>query len=105
MKKMIAVMMLGALLAVLATGCATPVPFGMLYTEVKMPVGGSGPVPEDLKVGTSECKSFLGVFASGDASITAAKRSAGITEISYVDWEVENILGFVGKYKCVVYGK
>lgn len=105
MKKTCAVVMLGAMLAVFAAGCATPVPLGLIYTEVKMPVAGGGPVTEDLKVGTSECQSVLGLVALGDASISAAKRAAGITEIAYVEWEVQNILGFIGKYKTTVYGK
>ncbi len=41
----------------------------------------------------------------GDASIDAAKRNGKITKVHHVDWQVENILGIIGKYKVIVYGE
>ena len=105
MNKALAFLAAGVILAVMVTGCATPQPLGLIYTEVKLPVAAGGPVPQDLKMGTAECQSVLGLVALGDASITAAKRNGGIEKIYYVDWEVENILGFIGKYRCIVYGE
>ncbi|OQX62042.1 MAG: TRL-like protein family [Desulfococcus sp. 4484_241] len=85
-------------------GCATPFPYGSLYTEVKMPIGASANV-KATKKGVAESKSILGLVATGDSSIKTAMRNGGITRISYVDWEAENILGIIGTYKTVVYGQ
>lgn len=95
-----------ALLAVVVmTGCATSYPIGRIYQELKLPVAATGAKIANLKIGKSECKSILGLIATGDASISAAAKNAGITTIHHVDWEVENILGVIGTYRCVVYGE
>lgn len=86
------------------TGCATSMPVGCLYTELKLPVAATGEVTKN-KVGVAECTSILGLVATGDASIEAAMKNGGITKISHVDWEAKNILGIIGTYKVVVYGQ
>jgi len=86
------------------TGCATSVPVGGLYTELKLPVD-AGTNARNLKVGTAECMSVLGLVATGDASIEAAMKNGGITKINHVDWEAKNILGIIGNYKVTVYGE
>ena len=95
-----------ALLAVgMLAGCASPFPTGVLYTELKLPVnvtGNGGKVP---KVGTAECKSVLGLVATGDCSVEAAMKQGGITKIHHVDWDAKNVLGIIGEYKVVVYGE
>jgi len=87
------------------TGCATTYPIGGLYTEVKLPIAVTSNNGKTLKVGTAECKSILALVAIGDASIEAAKKNGDITKVHHVDWEVENILGIIGKYKVTVYGE
>jgi hypothetical protein len=57
------------------------------------------------KVGTSQATSILGWFATGDASIEAAAKSAGIKKISHVDYEGSNILGLFAKHTTIVYGE
>ncbi len=88
---------------VFATGCATYLPLGVVYTEVDLPVAATanqrGP-----KKGTSTCKSVLTLLAFGDASIEAAAKNGGITNITHVDWSAENILGIYGVYTVTVYG-
>ena len=86
------------------SGCATAFPVGMLYTELKLPIN-VGSNAKNMKVGTSECMSVLGLVATGDASIEAAMKNGGITKINHVDWEVKNILGVIGNYKVTVYGE
>ena len=86
-------------------GCATPFPWGSLYTELKLPVAVTTNSGTPTKVGTSKCISVLTLIAIGDASIEAAKKDGGITKVHHVDWEVENILGIIGKYKVTVYGE
>jgi hypothetical protein len=105
MKKMLAVLSAGALALVLS-GCATAYPVGGILTDVKLP----GPVTSNtlgtpLKVGTSTCKSYLAMVATGDASIQAACANGGIKKIYYVDWTAHNILGIIGEYTCTVYGE
>jgi hypothetical protein len=103
MKRIIAVA--GILLfAVSVSGCATPFPTGVVYTELKFPVAVTPNVDQGTKVGVSKCQSILGLVATGDASIEAAKKNGGITKIVHVDWKAKNILGIIGEYECTVYG-
>lgn len=87
------------------TSCATSMPRGALYTELKLPVIATGEGEKNLKVGTAECTSILGLVATGDASIETAMKNGGITKVSHVDWDAKNILGIIGTYKVVVYGQ
>ena len=105
MKKLLSAIAITA--AVALTGCATSTPVGSLYTQVKLPVAvtEAKAASTKLKVGKAECKSLLGLVATGDASIDTAAKNAGITVIHHVDWEAENILGIIGTYRCVVYGE
>ena len=67
-------------MAVYLTGCATVATpaIGLLYTDVTAPVAATGHVPEGkLLRGEASAKSVLGLFATGDASIQAAAKSAG----------------------------
>ena len=88
----------------LLAGCATLYPVGSAYTNIKLPVASTSNMSSSPKVGTSECKSFLGLVAIGDASIEKAMENGGIKKIHYVDWEAKNILGIYGTYKVIVYG-
>jgi hypothetical protein len=76
---------------------------GIVYTDVKAPLaidGGSGTVE-----GQACASSILGLIATGDASIEAAKSNAGISEVSFVDYHSTNILGIYAKYCTIVKGK
>jgi hypothetical protein len=92
--------------AMLLSSCAmvkSPL-FGTLYLDVKAPhsaTSNSG----SSKVGTAEAQSILGLVATGDASIDAAAKSAGITKIHHIDEHSTNILGIIAKYKIYVYGE
>lgn len=85
-------------------GCATPYPWGALYTELKLPISAESD-GQSLKVGTAECTSILGWVATGDASYEAAMKNGGITKVNHADWEAKNILGIIGNYKLTVYGE
>lgn len=77
---------------------------GFLYTSTKSP----GFVTSNAgatKVGTAEAMSILGLVATGDASIDAAAKAAGISKIHHVDEECTAILGIIAKYKIHVYGE
>lgn len=77
---------------------------GVWYTDVKAPLTATSN-SNSSKVGSAEATSILGVIATGDASIDAAAKSAGITKIHHVDEQSTSILGFFAKYKVFVYGE
>lgn len=76
---------------------------GFLYTSMKSPTAVTNNAGAS-KVGTAEAMSILGIVATGDASIDAAAKAAGITKIHHVDEEATAILGIIAKYKIYVYG-
>jgi hypothetical protein len=77
---------------------------GGLYTDVKAPLAVTSNAGS-TKVGTAKAQSILGIVATGDASIEAASRSAGITKIHHVDYQATSILGIVATYTVYVYGE
>ena len=98
-------LVLGLCCAVLVAGCAVghgpviaPVTFNM-----KGPVS-AGPAMTGSKVGRAEAWGIV-VFATGDASISAAAKNGGINRIHHVDHEIMNILGIYAKYTTIVYGE
>ena len=60
-------------IAFFCAGCATSFPVGSLYTELGLPVGATSNVTGSKK-GVAKCQSVLGLVATGDASIDAAKK-------------------------------
>jgi hypothetical protein len=88
------------------TSCAmvtSPVS-GFLYSSVKAPIDATSNAAS-TKVGRAKCMSILGLFATGDASISTAAKSAGITKIHHVDFENFSVLGFYATFETVVYGE
>lgn len=57
------------------------------------------------RVGEACANSILGLVATGDASIEAARRNGGITMISSVDEKASNILGVYATYCTIVRGR
>jgi len=57
-----------------------------------------------MLTGESCARVMLALFAWGDASIETAKRNAGITEVTTVDHESFNFLGF-GSFCTIVHGQ
>lgn len=105
MKKLIASISSIAL-ALFFTGCATPFPVGLAFTDVEFPVlATNNPITEETKKGEATCESFLGLFAVGEASIEEAAEEGGITKITHIDWDAKNILGVYGVYTVTVYGE
>lgn len=96
--------MLGAL-ALLLGGCASQVPMGLVIIENTLPMQIGDTDARCLKTGTATSKSYLGLVATGDASIETATKNGGITKIHHADWKVKNTLGFVGEYTTTVYGE
>ena len=97
--------MLALTCAALLGGCALghgPVTAGITI-DMKGPVS-VGPAATGPKVGRAEAWGIL-VYATGDASISAAAANGGITRIHHVDNETFNILGIYAKYTTIVYGE
>jgi len=105
MKRVIMLTVLMGGLTAFLCGCATFYPIGVIYTDLKLPIGATSNGSASYKVGTAECKSILSLIAIGDASVEAAKKNGKITKVYHVDWEAENVLGIFGKYKVTVYGE
>ena len=103
MKRTIQCALLAAVMTV-ASGCASSIPQGVIYTGVEFPVAVTASEGEPSKSGTSSCTSVLLMFATGDCSIDRAARNGGITQIHYVDWKASNFLGIYGTYTLTVYG-
>lgn len=88
------------------TSCAsvqTPL-MGLAFTDVKAPITATANAGAS-KVGKATAKGILGLVATGDASIQAAAKSAGITKIHSVDYQAKSILGIVSEYTVIVYGE
>jgi len=102
--KKISFLVLVVFIAASLSGCATPYPMGMIYTEVKAPVAAGDGGMNYNKVGTAKATSVLGLVATGDCSIKAAAANGGIKTIKYVDYDAKNILGIFGEYTTTVYG-
>lgn len=77
---------------------------GVLYSDVKSPLAVTGN-EISTKVGKAEATSVLGIVATGDASIDAAAKSAGITKIHHVDQQAVQALGIFARYTVYVYGE
>lgn len=77
-----------------------------LYTNVKGPLDTNVDSTQlGTKVGTASARSFLFLFATGDASTEAAATDGGITTITHLDAEQEIILfGLYTKTTTIAYG-
>ncbi len=76
---------------------------GTIYSSYKM--GGAVGSGTGTKSGEACASSILGIFASGDASISAAKAAGGITQLAHVDHNVSSILGIYASTCTVAVGQ
>lgn len=76
---------------------------GYWYTNVQSGVGATPQVGP--KVGEACASSILGVVATGDSSIEAARRAGGITSIASIDEKNTGILGIYATHCTIVRGK
>ncbi len=102
MKKLLGIVVLASLLSSCAYVMAPAT--GFVYTDVQAPLAVTSNEGSS-KVGSAQITSILGIVATGDASIQAAAKSAGITKIHHVDYKATNILGIYGEYTVLVYGE
>ena len=83
------------------TGCATSPVKGGLYTDVSWGTNISQPNAKATKTGKACAIGWLGMYATGDASIEAAKKNGRIKNVSYVDFQSTNIL-FIKVTHCTI---
>ena len=96
-----------ALTCLAISGCAGTLT-GFLYTDLALP-GRAQDLPAGVshagaKEGKSCGNSILGLVATGDASIDAARRAGGINNVLVVDHHYTSILGLFATYCTVVRG-
>lgn len=92
----------------LFTGCATVgsrAGAGMLYTNVKDYTNVEYINGGTSKVGKACGNNILGLVVTGDMSLDSAKKKAGITKVSSVDYEGNSILGLYNTVCLVVHGE
>jgi hypothetical protein len=90
--------------SVLATGCmsvASPV-VGIGYTDVQYGSDAEGAV--GAKEGRACARTYVGVYATGDASIATAAKNGNIKTVTTVDHHAKNLLGVIGDYCTIVRG-
>ena len=87
-----------------STGCVqSPTGPGLIYMNVKGPLGPAGGTGTSRK-GKACARVVLALFAWGDASLETAKRDGAITQVTTIDHESKNFLGF-GSFCTIVYGE
>ena len=106
MRKSLTLFAGAALLSVLAVGCASTEPQGILSVDIKLPSSNTS-VATSTKKGSASCESWFGMVAMGDASVNAAIKKGGITKVNYVDKAVKSEipLGIKTVYTTTVYGE
>lgn len=102
MKKLIAMAFAAAMMASCSV-VKSPV-IGALYTDVKDGLAVTSNAGSS-KVGTAVVKGYVGLIATGDASIQTAAKEAGITRIHHVDYQSLSYVGVYSTYTVVVYGE
>ncbi len=104
MKRLWAVAILSLGMAV--TGCqpvASPL-MGIILNDTKF--GWEATTNTDAtKEGKACANTILGLVATGDASISAAKAAGGITQVAHVDHSAKSILGIIAEFCTIVKGK
>lgn len=79
-------------------GCARPYAPGAFISNTDVPMCS----PDDAsglqvgsKSGSSQMINYLGLVATGDASVKAAAKNGGITKVKTMDVHFDNILGII----------
>jgi len=105
-KKKLQLLIFGLGAALILSACqpvASPL-MGIFYNDTKY-----GDMVTSLDSGTKEgkacAKSFLGLVATGDASIQAAKNNGGITKVTHIDHSAKSTLGFDAEWCTIVRGE
>lgn len=93
-------------LAFVLGGCANvrgPAPAALAFYA--SPVDAGPAANAGSKRGEACATNLLGLVATGDASIDAAKRNAGITRVASVEQTASRVLGYYARFCTVVRGE
>ena len=96
---------LALLLMGMLTGCAAWPRAGLnglVFTNVTTPVAVLDAEAANVKTGEACAFGLLGIFATGNSTIVAAKQSIGITKIATVEEHFQQILFGAYTSYCVV---
>lgn len=91
---------------IMLTGCqpvASPL-MGIIFNDTKYGYIATTDTAV-TKEGKACAQSIMGLVATGDASISAAKAAGGITEVAHIDYTAHSILGIVADFCTIVKGK
>ena len=77
---------------------------GVFYNETKFGYMATTDT-NTSKEGKACATSIMGLVATGDASIAAAKANGGVTEVSHVDHSAKSTLGIIAEFCTIVKGK
>lgn len=102
MKKLFGLLFVVAVMSSCAAG-RSPIA-GIAYTDIKDGLAVTSNTGSS-KVGTAKAVGYVGLVATGDASIEAASKNAGITRVQHVDYHTTSILGIYTTYSTIVYGQ
>lgn len=102
MKKVFGLLFIVAVMSSCAVGKA-PIA-GFAYTDIKDGLAVTSNAGSS-KIGTAKAVGYVGLVATGDASIETASKKAGITHIHHVDYQTTSILGIYTTYTTIVYGQ
>jgi hypothetical protein len=80
---------------------ASPV-VGIAYTDVQYGTDAEGAV--GTKEGRACARTYLGVYATGDASIQTAAKNGNIKNVTTIDHHAKNLAGVIGDYCTIVRG-
>jgi hypothetical protein len=79
--------------------------FAMTSCSITIPVSATSN-PIGTKIGKSTGTGFFEVLNFGvDASISSAAHNGGITKVSTVDFQKQDVLGIVQIYTCIITGE
>ena len=99
MKHLIAALALATL-----CGCASTQPVGgFIYSDVQGPVATTH-LPKGPLRGEACATSWLGAYATGDASVAEAAKAGGMSIVSHIDQHSSSLLFFYHKWCTVAYG-
>ena len=88
-------------------GCANvrgPVPAALAFYAAPVDVGPAA-IANPSKRGEACAQNYLGLVATGDASIDTAKKSAGITKVASVEESSTRVLGYYARFCTIVKGE
>ncbi len=92
---------------VVMSGCMAPVvpPVGALFTATKAPIDTDADMTTlGSRTGSSSSMCVFGLFAFGDASISAAAEDGNLSTVNHVDYSYLNVLGLYQSFTTIVYG-